>query len=100
MRCATPISCRSWIFPGSLCARGSGRTQDPLVIGGGPCACNPEPIADFFDLFYMGEGEVVYDALFDAYLENKSSGGSRQDFLKKAAGIPGIYVPSLYEATY
>ena len=74
--------------------------QDPLVIGGGPCACNPEPIADFFDLFYMGEGEVVYDALFDAYLENKSSGGSRQDFLKKAAGIPGIYVPSLYEATY
>ncbi len=81
--------------------RASDRTEeDPLVIGGGPCTYNPEPIAEFFDLFYIGEGEVVYDALFDAYLENKKSGGSREGFLKKAAGIPGIYVPSLYQVTY
>ena len=74
--------------------------EDPLVIGGGPCTYNPEPLAEFFDLFYIGEGEVVYDALFDTYLENKKSGGSRLEFLKKAAGIPGIYVPSLYQAAY
>lgn len=45
--------------------------EDPIVIGGGPCTYNPEPIAPFFDLFYIGEGEVVYDQLFDTYLENK-----------------------------
>ena len=74
--------------------------DDPLVIGGGACAYNPEPLAEFFDLFYIGEGETVYDALFDAYKANKKAGGSRQDFLLKAAQIPGIYVPSLYEVTY
>ena len=74
--------------------------EDPLVIGGGPCSYNPEPLADFFDLFYMGEGEVSYDELLDAYKANKAAGGSRMDFLKKAAGIPGIYVPCLYEAVY
>lgn len=77
------------------------RTEsDPIVIGGGPCTYNPEPLAEFFDLFYIGEGEVVYDALFDAYLENRRMRGSRIDFLKKAAQIPGIYVPSFYEARY
>ena len=55
--------------------------EDPIVIGGGPCTYNPEPIAPFFDLFYIGEGEVVYDKLFDTYLENKKNGGTRQDFL-------------------
>ena len=74
--------------------------DDPLVIGGGACAYNPEPLAEFFDLFYIGEGETVYGALFDAYKANKKAGGSRQDFLLKAAQIPGIYVPSLYEVTY
>ena len=74
--------------------------NDPIVIGGGACAYNPEPLAEFFDLFYIGEGETVYDALFDAYKANKKAGGSRQDFLLKAAQIPGIYVPSLYEVTY
>ena len=74
--------------------------NDPIVIGGGACAYNPEPLAEFFDLFYIGEGETVYDALFDAYKANKKTGGSRQDFLLKAAQIPGIYVPSLYEVTY
>ena len=72
----------------------------PIVIGGGACAYNPEPLAPFFDMFYIGEGETVYDALFDAYKANKKAGGSRKDFLLAAAKIPGIYVPSLYEVTY
>ena len=74
--------------------------DDPIVIGGGPCAYNPEPLADFFDLFYVGEGETVYFKLIDCYKENKAQGGSRLDFLKKAARIPGIYVPSFYEPSY
>ncbi|MDD6660347.1 MAG: TIGR03960 family B12-binding radical SAM protein [Lachnospiraceae bacterium] len=72
----------------------------PIVIGGGPCAYNPEPIAEFFDLFYIGEGETVYDPLLNLYKACKKDGVSRKEFLKKAAQIPGIYVPSLYEATY
>ena len=75
-------------------------TDDPFVIGGGPCTYNPEPLAEFFDLFYIGEGETQYFALLDLYKEWKNSGKSRQDFLKAAAQIPGIYVPSLYEVTY
>ena len=74
--------------------------NDPIVIGGGPCAYNPEPIADFFDMFYMGEGEISYKALFDLYKEKKAKGMSRQEFLREAAKIPGIYVPSMYEVTY
>ena len=79
----------------------SARTKEhPFVIGGGPCTYNPEPLADFFDLFYIGEGEVQYDALLDLYKEWKTSDASREAFLKKAAQIPGIYVPSLYEVSY
>ena len=74
--------------------------DDPFVIGGGPCTYNPEPLAEFFDLFYIGEGETQYFALLDLYKEWKNSGKSRQDFLKAAAQIPWIYVPSLYELTY
>ena len=74
--------------------------DDPFVIGGGPCTYNPEPLAEFFDLFYIGEGETQYFVLLDLYKEWKNSGKSRQDFLKAAAQIPGIYVPSLYEVTY
>ena len=74
--------------------------EDPIVIGGGPCTYNPEPLAQFFDLFYIGEGETVYFPLMDLYKENKACGGTRKDFLKKAAQIPGIYVPSLYRVTY
>ena len=74
--------------------------KDPIVIGGGPCVYNPEPIADFFDLFYIGEGEVQYRPLFDLYKECKKNGESRRAFLEKAAFIPGIYVPSLYDVTY
>ena len=72
----------------------------PIVIGGGACAYNPEPLAPFFDLFYIGEGETVYDALFDAYKANNAAGGSREDFLMKAAQIPGIYVPAFYDVAY
>ena len=77
------------------------RTKEHLfVIGGGPCAYNPEPLADFFDLFYIGEGETQYFHLMDLYKEWKRSGGTREDFLKQAAQVPGIYVPSLYEVHY
>ena len=76
-------------------------SDDPFVIGGGPCTYNPEPLADFFDLFYIGEGETVYYALMDAYKEWKEKDGkNREAFLRKAAAIPGIYVPSLYNVTY
>ena len=74
--------------------------DDPIVIGGGPCAYNPEPLAPFFDLFYIGEGETSYDALLDAYKKVRKEGGSRLAFLEKAAEIPGIYVPSFYEVAY
>lgn len=74
--------------------------DDPFVIGGGPCSYNPEPIAEFFDLFYIGEGETVYFDLMDVYKEWKASGGRREDFLKAAVQIPGIYVPMFYEASY
>ena len=76
------------------------KEDDPIVIGGGACAYNPEPIAEFFDMFYIGEGETVYDALFDVYKANKAAGGSRKDFLFAASKIPGIYVPSLYNVSY
>ena len=77
------------------------RTEEyPIVIGGGPCAYNPEPLADFFDLFYIGEGETVYDDLLNAYKENKKNGGTRQQFLEIAAEIEGIYVPAFYDVIY
>lgn len=72
----------------------------PVVIGGGPCTYNPEPIADFFDLFYIGEGETQYRRLFNWYIENRRANGTRQDFLRGAARIPGIYVPQFYEELY
>lgn len=79
----------------------SERTKEhPFVIGGGPCAYNPEPLAEFFDMFYIGEGETQYFRLMDLYKEWKGSGASREAFLRKAAQIPGIYVPSLYKVTY
>ena len=73
---------------------------DPIVIGGGPCAYNPEPLAPFFDMFYIGEGETVYFELMDRYKEAKRAGKNRREFLEIAAGIPGIYVPAFYDAEY
>lgn len=79
----------------------SERGEDmPIVIGGGPCTYNPEPIADFFDLFYIGEGEISYDALFALYKQCRREGLDRAQFLRRAAQIPGIYVPSMYDVAY
>lgn len=79
----------------------SKRSEDcPIVIGGGPCTYNPEPLADFFDIFYIGEGETIYDELIDLYKEYKKEGKSRRAFLVAAASLPGLYVPSLYDVTY
>ncbi len=74
--------------------------SDPLVMAGGPNAYNPEPLADFIDFFYLGEGEVEYAHLFDEYAAFIEKGGKRRDFLKEVAKIPGMYVPSLYEVEY
>lgn len=77
------------------------RTKEhPIVIGGGPCTYNPEPIADFFDIFYIGEGETVYRELMDVYKEWKASGEDRVEFLKRASRISGLYVPMFYEEIY
>lgn len=72
----------------------------PIVVAGGPCACNPEPIADFIDIFFLGEGEEVDLQVIDLYKEFKKNGGSKQDFLKQAAKIEGVYVPALYDVEY
>ena len=72
----------------------------PIVIGGGPCAYNPEPIADFFDLFYIGEGETVYDELLDLYRDCRENGMTRRQFLRQAAAIEGIYCPMFYRPAY
>lgn len=72
----------------------------PLVIGGGPCACNPEPVADFFDLFVLGEGEEVISEIIDLYKKHKKAGSGKAQFLREAAKIEGVYVPSLYSVSY
>lgn len=74
--------------------------DDPIVIGGGPCSYNPEPLADFFDIFYIGEGETVYEKLINSYRERKKNGGTRQQFLEMAADIEGLYVPGFYDVEY
>ena len=72
----------------------------PIVIGGGPCTYNPEPLADFFDLFYIGEGETQYRNLLNLYSECRREHAGRREFLRRAAKLPGIYAPSFYEVTY
>jgi radical SAM family uncharacterized protein len=74
--------------------------EDPIIIAGGPCVVNPEPIADFFDIIYIGEGETSYDALMEAYRISKANNESRIEFLKRAAVIPGLYVPMFYDVCY
>ena len=84
-----------------LPVRAAERTAlSPIVIGGGPCACNPEPMAEFFDLFSLGEGEEVNNEILDLYAECKRRGASKREFLLAAAQIPGVYVPSLYSVSY
>lgn len=72
----------------------------PIVIGGGPCTYNPEPIAEFFDIFYIGEGETKYRELLDLYKDYKNTGKSKEEFLRLASKIPGMYVPSMYAVSY
>ncbi|MEG2814322.1 MAG: TIGR03960 family B12-binding radical SAM protein, partial [Oscillospiraceae bacterium] len=86
---------------GNIPLRCSERTDlKHLVVAGGPCACNPEPLAEFIDLFMLGEGEEVMDELLDVYKICKKANSSKEDFLIKASKIKGIYVPSLYDVTY
>lgn len=72
----------------------------PIVMGGGPCVCNAEPIADFFDLFVLGEGEEVNLKMMQLAEKFKKNGGTKQEYLEQAAQIEGIYVPSLYDISY
>ena len=81
-------------------AKDRGNDLAPLVVAGGPCVCNPEPLADFFDLFILGEGEEVNLELMDLYNQHKKKRSTRQEFLKDAAQIKGIYVPLLYNVQY
>ena len=74
--------------------------DDPIVIAGGPCAYNPEPLAPFIDFFYIGEGEVQYDEIFDIYKAHKATGGTRAEFLEKMLEVEGMYVPKFYDVTY
>ncbi|MBR4509296.1 MAG: TIGR03960 family B12-binding radical SAM protein [Ruminococcus sp.] len=78
------------------------RTEEltQIVVAGGPCVCNPEPLADFFDIFILGEGEEVNLELMDLYREMKQQGANRMDFLRRAAQIEGIYVPQFYHFSY
>lgn len=71
-----------------------------LVVVGGPCVCNPEPLADFVDIFFPGEGEEVDLELIELYRECRDSGVDKQEFLRRAAKIEGVYVPSLYDVEY
>ena len=71
-----------------------------LVIAGGPCVCNAEPIADFIDLFMFGEGEDVSLELFELYRKAKLEGWTKAAFLRRAADIPGVYVPCFYDVSY
>ena len=72
----------------------------PIVVAGGPCACNAEPLAGFIDIFFLGEGEKVDLEVIDLYKECKKIGWNKKEFLRKAAQIEGVYVPSLYDVEY
>lgn len=74
--------------------------EDPLVCAGGPCVYNPEPISNFIDFFYIGEGEVQLGKIMDDYKEHRDKGGLKRDFLEIVARIDGVYVPSFYDVTY
>lgn len=82
--------------------RSADRTDlTPLVVAGGPCACNPEPLTDFVDIFFLGEGEEVDLEVIDLYKKYKAEGGNdKREFLKLASQIEGVYVPSLYDVEY
>lgn len=92
-----------WILKaGQVAVRAEHRREhDPIVIGGGPCATfNPEPLADFFDAFIIGEGEGVISEALEIIYDARRNGVARQELLQKLSKIAGIYVPSLYEPVY
>ena len=72
----------------------------PIIAAGGPCAYNPEPLADFIDLFVIGDGEKALPELVEKYIECKKAGMGKKDFLKEACKMEGVYVPSFYEPEY
>jgi len=72
----------------------------PIIVGGGPCAVNPEPLADFFDFFFIGEAEEAFNEVFDIYARHKATGGTKSEFLQKLCVLPGIYVPEFYDVKY
>ncbi len=77
------------------------RTEEhPIIIAGGPCAYNPEPLAEIIDIFYIGEGEVKYDEFFDIYKKIKKAGGTKEDFYEAILKMEGIYIPKYYEVEY
>ncbi len=76
------------------------RESDPIVLGGGPCTANPEPIADFFDAFLIGDAEEALNLFLDAYREARAGDAPRREILARLASIDGIYVPSLYDVSY
>jgi radical SAM superfamily enzyme YgiQ (UPF0313 family) len=76
------------------------RDSDPIVLGGGPCTANPEPIADFFDAFLIGDAEEALPVFLDACRDGRGRGLSRRDLLAHLAGVEGIYAPSFYDVTY
>lgn len=73
---------------------------DPFVIGGGPAAFNPEPVADFFDAFLLGDGEEAVVEITDAVIDGRAAGEGREGVLKRLAGVEGVYVPSFFEVSY
>lgn len=74
--------------------------KDPIIVCGGSCAYNPEPLAEFVDFFYLGEGEVLYDDILELYKQNKKEGGTKQQFLEKLLQFDSIYIPKYYDVTY
>ena len=72
----------------------------PIICAGGPCAVNPEPMSDFIDFFYIGDGEATLDDVLDKYHENKKNGGTKLDFLASICSVPGVYVPQFYTVSY
>ena len=83
-----------------LLAKDRGDALEQIVVGGGPCACNPEPLCDFIDLFFLGEGEEVDLEVIELYRACRAEGVGKHEFLRRAAQIEGVYVPSLYEVSY
>jgi len=76
------------------------KEDDPIICGGGPCAYNPEPMAEIFDFFYIGEGEASLDQIMDLYDKSKTNGGTRDDFLETLLNVDGVYVPKFYDVKY